>query len=354
MGKFKVGDRVRRIRYLNSEEMKIGDTGTVTEVDAAGDCRVKPDKGGDDQFNFARYLELVAAAPTAWQPKVGDRVVSDDEDTRGEVGTVVEGGYGYPGLIMVKFDTWRRGHDGVNLYGNSGKEHWLVQTKDLQPVPAPAHLTIAAGGYYKTSDGRKVGPMSRATVGWFYVENELGTWRKDGTAHSAHEPTATDFGDLVAEWVDEPAIIKAKYVGEQPASNDNAAPAKFKVGDRVRALVDWGSIKKGKIYTIPYLDKDGEAWLTSDGAGGWNDYLADSELELVTSTTTAIVALIENGVALPSSRPVVHASQEAATTEASRLALLHPGQAFGVFVLADSKIADVVEEIVKKTVLRAA
>lgn len=53
----------------------------------------------------------------------------------------------------------------------------------------------------------------------------------------------------------------------------------YKVGDWVRALVNWGSIEAGKVYKIPHLDDDGEPWFTSDGKGGWNDYLNLSEIE---------------------------------------------------------------------------
>nr|WP_278377027.1 hypothetical protein [Brucella anthropi] len=56
----------------------------------------------------------------------------------------------------------------------------------------------------------------------------------------------------------------------------------------------------------------------------------------------AIVALIEDGQAKPSEQPKVHKSEESATDEAERLAVKYPGQKFGVFVLADSRIADVV------------
>lgn len=59
-------------------------------------------------------------------------------------------------------------------------------------------------------------------------------------------------------------------------------------------------------------------------------------------TKPAIVALIEDGQPKPSEQPKVHKSEESATDEAERLAVKYPGQKFGVFVLADSRIADVV------------
>ncbi len=60
------------------------------------------------------------------------------------------------------------------------------------------------------------------------------------------------------------------------------------------------------------------------------------------ASTPAIVALIEGGQPKPSDHPKVHKSEQAATDEAERLAVKYPGQKFGVFVLADSRIADVV------------
>jgi hypothetical protein len=352
MGKFKVGDRVRRIRYLNSEEMKIGDTGTVTEVDAEGDCRVKPDKGGDDQFNFARYLELVTAAPAVWQPKVGDRVVSDDGDTRGEVGTVVEDGVShYSGLTMVKFDTWRKGHDGVNLYGNTGNDHWLISTEDLRPAPVAAAvvttsapLTITAGGYYKTRDGRKVGPaFIGGDVATFGTSDNWSSavWANDGRQSSRTDKTTELANDIIAEWVDEPAV----------------ALAKFKVGDIVKFRDDYGSSARGKRATVINVF----SWGIQVNLGGDNGISTESPDDLVLFSTilpkrkpTAIVALIENGQPKPATRPCVHIDQATAAAEASRLALKHPGQEFGVFVLADSKIADTVTETVTRSVLRAA
>lgn len=170
-------------------------------------------------------------------------------------------------------------------------------------------------------------------------------WWKDGTFHRGTEHEM----DLIAEWVDEPA---AQPTEAPTASNDNAAPAKFKVGDMVRILSsDWPDvIKVGEILILGSVDDDGVYPLAKTG----EDYLYYyfNEVELATPTAHAIVALIEDGVAKPATKPKVHTSQADATAEAERLALAHPGQQFGVFVLADSKIADVVN--VPTPVLRAA
>jgi hypothetical protein len=219
----------------------------------------------------------------------------------------------------------------------------------FEPLPVASPITIAAGRYYKTRDGLKVGPMYFSDFGddqpWSdgsrWYSND-GSWRGDSQEYER---------DLIAEWVDEPAAI----------ANDNAAPAKFKVGDRVVSASSdqtnglFGVIIDDDKSDVPYRVRF-DNFDDGHGAKGNEWWLQASEIQFpaLVTTTPAIVALIENGAAKPATRPVVHASQEAATIEASRLALAHPGHEFGVFVLADSKIADVVEEVVKKTVLRPA
>lgn len=133
-------------------------------------------------------------------------------------------------------------------------------------------LTIETGKFYRTRDGRKVGPM-----GAWYDDGSCfnstdylhgGLWKPNGEAYFSK---AKDSPTLIAEWVD------------APASNDNA-PA----------------------------------------------------------TKPAIVALIEGGQPKPSEQPKVHKSEQSAADEAERLAVKYPGQKFGVFVLAETRIADVV------------
>ena len=60
---------------------------------------------------------------------------------------------------------------------------------------------------------------------------------------------------------------------------------KFKIGDRVRALVSWGSVNAGEVRTVEFLDDGGEVWLTRNVDGTYNDYFTDGELELVPTFT---------------------------------------------------------------------
>lgn len=63
-------------------------------------------------------------------------------------------------------------------------------------------IKIKEGKFYKTSDGRKVGPMYGRTYGGFYDRSKTIThqaWNEDGSFFSPNCPS--DF-DLVSEWVD--------------------------------------------------------------------------------------------------------------------------------------------------------
>lgn len=359
MGKFKVGDRVRRITdSINSAKYGVkGEVYTVLAVE--GDHPVVID-GARSASDHA--FELVSPV---WVPKVGDRVARRHSETTVDIekhwdacfrqsnGEIIDGA-----LVVASFDGRL-----VGLSNKVGRSFFYMPVDSLQP--APPTLTIEPGRYYKTRDGRKVGPMEKGEQWpqgpWFFKfgDNHFEKSGKScfGGNGSANRPT----DDLIAEW-QEPAVVPSAQVdalaeeygpAKVAASNDNGP--KFKVGDRVRVVGARLNHKKdhvGKEFTIEretYMVRDEKTW-TGDGGGGYV-WLA-SELELVPPTTPAIVALIENGTPLPATKPKVHADQTAATKEAERLALANPGQEFGVFVLADRKIADVVTT--KTTVLRAA
>lgn len=137
--------------------------------------------------------------------KVGDRVrlVSDENDhlglVRGDVGTVAE-------ESTVPFVDWDRVND-----------KWAVLENEIEPVavaPATATLKVEAGRYYKTRDGRKVGPMDGWREGAFReVEGDGRFWHRDGEGQFK-----ANGEDLVAEWVDEPARLK---VGDYVVGKSN-------------------------------------------------------------------------------------------------------------------------------------
>ncbi len=337
MAKFKIGDRVRRINSQNFEDMKIGDTGEVIHVDAGGDCMVRADKSAANRFNFARNLELVQAK---WEPKVGDhvRIVSAElSHKRIHIGEE----------FTIERETYKVG-DNKTWAGKGGGGFYVWRADELELVAtAAAELQVEAGKFYKTRDGRKVGPIVRGTSGdRFWKSDDLGLpgygafWCKSG----AFYPGSEFKFDLVAEWVDEPN-----------ASNDNSAPTKFKIGDIVKFRDDYGSSSnRGKKATVVNVS----TWGIQVDVGGSRGVSTErpSSLELLSTAAnpTAIVALIEDGSPKPATRPKVHTDQDSAVKEAERLALLYPGQEFGVFVLTNSKIADAVTETVTRAVLRAA
>ncbi|MBA8851234.1 hypothetical protein FHW20_002169 [Ochrobactrum intermedium] len=258
MAKFKVGDRVKILQRDPLGGYRVGDIFTVTGIDGAYVEFI--DNDGDERSRDED--EFVPAAETTGKPdfKVGDRVrvLSDylPWARADEIGTV-EDVNARDRDCYVKFETER-----------IGDHTWYVRWDNLELAPA---LTIETGKFYRTRDGRKVGPMRwvRPRLGKFcFVDETDAAWAVDGAFDIGGNPSERD---LIAEWVDD------------PASNDNA-PA----------------------------------------------------------TKPAIVALIENGQPKPSEKPKVHISEESATDEAERLAVKYLGQKFGVFVLADSRIADVV------------
>ena len=207
----------------------------------------------DKQTMEAAQIDVLADeyGPGARRFKVGDRVRNPNVPEAG-IGIIEEVRAG--GYYLVNY-----------------KDTWFGRCADTDETLDAASLTIETGKFYRTRDGRKVGPMRwvRPRLGKFcFVDETDAAWAVDGAFDIGGNPSERD---LIAEWVDD------------PASNDNA-PA----------------------------------------------------------TKPAIVALIENGQPKPSEKPKVHISEESATDEAERLAVKYPGQKFGVFVLADSRIADVV------------
>lgn len=170
-----------------------------------------------------------------WVPKVGERVRFVRDSTAGGARFGWTGQTGvavsevrhsprYGASIDVKLDSTDLGFNPA------------AYLSDIEPLPVAAEaqpsgqsigaLKIEAGKFYRTRDGRKVGPME--DQGWqdgepWTTNDTMRYWSNDGTrADGSHYES----DDLIAEWVDEPAVQAATV------ANDNAAPAKFRVGDR--------------------------------------------------------------------------------------------------------------------------
>lgn len=335
MGKFKVGDKVVPTendaetvnRHWNRHfKSEYGDAPFYFVISSDGDSvDVSNVKEGPYIVSWlASRFELVPA----WQPKVGDKVRYKQKDLgEGTVIEIVDGGY-------VKVDT----HGMFKICTERLSDIEPIPTTPAAPVVAqaqPSALKIEAGRYYKTRDGRKVGPMERFDSDSL-TDGSGKLWTDDGDRYFFDDRGGDT--DLVALWED--------------VANDNAEPARFKVGDIVmdRESVDRDKAVvravDGNRFTIEWFD-DGKPNGTT---GSW----PFDDFDLVEQPSTlSIVALIEDGQPKPATKPKVHADQASATAEASRLALEHPGQRFGVFVLADSKIAERYETTVLATRLVA-
>lgn len=339
MGKFKVGDRVRAT-VDSAYSVRKGDIYTVTEILDEQTIRFQKSDGTVDGW-CSKNFELVEQP---WQPKVGDRVrlVKDGKSTTGAVGktaTLVAWDSGQfidndeylldidppldyqtlavtPNYTRAKIDcfeplpvaeqpaapaehkigdrvnwTRKRGEfDGSIIEAADSLFDFVIRATngnfnyvwahELEPADK---LTIEAGKFYRTRDGRKVGPARYYGFNDGYpFEVEFGYWVSD----SGQAQPSSSGPDLVAEWVDEPAVAVAAT-----ASNDNF----------LDSLI-------GKTFTAKVKSR----------------------------VDPAIVCLIEDGQPRPSAAPHVHATEEAASKEAARLAGIHKGQQFGVYVLTQT------------------
>lgn len=320
MGKFKKGDWVRRtdgssMATLNGSH-EAGFVGQVADVvEYYGQC-----------LDFTNGHRGYADNYEPWRPKVGERVrlVKDGKSTTGAVGKNATVSAWSDGSFINNDEYLIDIDPPVDYRTLSVKPNFTRAKLDcLEPLLTPEQpiLKIEAGRFYKTRDGRKVGPMIvlNPRVWTFYeVSGDGRLWQSNGTGSNQAVGE-----DLIAEWIDEPAA-KAK------PSNDNAQP-KFKVGDVVTP-----SHGRSKDNATVTKIKDGRVsvrW-NNDAFGSENGWRED-ELTIVTppKTTTAIVALIENGQPKPSSTPHLHATTGAAEREAKRLAAKFKGKQFGVFTL---------------------
>lgn len=204
-------------------------------------------------------------------------------------------------------------------FSESGR--WWAKASNLEP--SASTLKIEAGKFYKTRDGRKVGPI---IANWCDNEHWPFRWpeqtmyyKPNGFSCPGSAHLHRDDDDIIAEWIDEPAA---------KPSNDNAKP-NFKVGDLIRhkTLKFEGVVKEVVNQRTVRTHWTKEGWGATDPI---------DSIELITPPTPktpTIVALIENGQPKPSSTPHVHASTGSAEKEAKRLAAKYKGKKFGVFTL---------------------
>lgn len=297
MGEFKKGDFVRVMDNKGAPyDYRVGD---VHKVDAvlAGLVYVLGKPG-----MYAKRFE-------PWQPRVGERVkvnYGHGWNGEGEVSRYVGGS----AVVLMETGSFSGRLRGFNV------SHLEPITEATTPAKS-ATIKIEAGKFYKTRDGRKVGPMERRE-GYLFHEG----WHYNASGECCYRGRSGDCvqkdREIIAEWIDEPAA---------KPSNDNAQP-KFKVGDRVKCTSGFG------MATVSAVKGDGKYLVNWDDGQIGEVWWGNEDFELVAPTpTTTIVALIENGQPKPSSTPHVHASTGAAEKEAKRLAAKYKGKQFGVFTL---------------------
>jgi len=188
MGKFKVGDRVRAI---HSSSLGLFLTGHEYEVLAVRHEKITAinEHGQRDSWGADHFELLPVAAQTF---KVGDRVRTEGWSRFYEVVRVGDG------------------HIWVKLYdGNSSKESTAGKTFEFEAAP----LKIEAGKYYRTRDGRKVGPIVVAQGNgkpWPWKDaTRPFYYRETGYSCPGAADLHNDADDLIAEWIDEPVKVAA-------------------------------------------------------------------------------------------------------------------------------------------------
>ena len=315
--RFKVGDWVRVNDNRGAPmDYKVGDVCQVSAVRKdlvfCGDAAM-----------FAKRIE-------PWQPRVGERVrytgkstIYSERELVGLEGEVTELN---GNLVNIKWD--KAIVDGIRTGGAKYIEN--IEPLVTAAQEQPATIKIEAGKFYKTRDGRKVGPafiVGSCAVFGNGSNYASAVWADDGRSSHRDDKLSLKDNDIIAEWIDEPVA---------KPSNDNAKP-RFKVGDRVKSVEKGptggyvGVIIEDDESVVPFLVAF-DAWDEGHGSADNEWWLQESEI-IAAPSTTAIVALIENGQPKPSSTPHVHASTVAAEKEAKRLAAKYKGKQFGVFTL---------------------
>jgi hypothetical protein len=284
MGKFGIGARVRDDG---------GDDGVIVDK-RKGTRLVKYDYepfGSIWQYKFGltalpsicpelcekAYSGDGVSANMPWVPKVGDRVrfTTDNPNGGAEYGAA---GEDYAIASTISFD----GGYGMQVQiDHAAHLFWpSAPISALEPVVAP--LTIEAGKFYRTRDGRKVGPMMESDYSseWpFQAEGEIDSYRPDGTYGISEGEVSPQ--DLVAEWVEPESSVEEVAVAEATATPDEAP--KFKDGQKVRCIhSSWGAAyKAGEIYEVRKASV-GHISTVRDSVGSTTNGWSDVHFELAT------------------------------------------------------------------------
>lgn len=221
----KVGDKVRSL--VTQYDVQEGNEYLVLEAHDDGCVYVYDDSQErflllDHEYETLPASVLPVAEATV-NYKEGDRVIltKDGKSTTGAAGKLatitawtdgkifddgeyllkIDPPYDYETLSATREYT-RATPDCFMRVSDVSEAREIPGIKSNAAIVAP--LTIREGAYYRTRDGRKIGPMGTwcANDRFFfsYGDEENGLWNKDGYAH--HE-ALHESPDLIAEWTDE-------------------------------------------------------------------------------------------------------------------------------------------------------
>ena len=140
--------------------------------------------------------------------KVGDKVKSlvTQLDVRKGVAYEVK-------TVDFDGDIWVTDDVGDRFYLTTD-EFELLPVADATGKPA---LTIETGKFYRTRDGRKVGPMRRQAFGWVASKRIIATDQCDWYEGGNFSLYRDREHDLISEWVDESTSNDNQPVAEQQA-----------------------------------------------------------------------------------------------------------------------------------------
>lgn len=363
MSKFKVGDRIRPIaadaEYVNGYWKKY----FAEEHGSAPHYFVRDVSGSEIGVSNKNHgASVVFWNPSRFEPLYSSCAAAEVDNLADEYGAARRVFREGDMVRVVRHCNWRGSDikmgvpvgetrkivrksaqladEGVDTFSLEGDDRYFYTPMNLEHVAPATALRIEAGKFYKTRDGRKVGPMflQKDSFVWFDTDPKSGHgWYDCGSVYKGGDKSDSD---LIAEWTDEPAIISfgADRVPGYRFTKSNPP----KSGDRV-ALRDQGTFTVEKVVgdQVQFTDRL-PTWMLWDDENSSGctlieaAHIVSSIADIVarhSQTGTAIVAVLENGQPRPATRPYVHATASAAETEASRLARTNPGKEFGVYTL---------------------
>lgn len=160
--------------------------------------------------------------------------------------------------------------DGLHLHYDDGDDfHYCFTDGEYEPIPT---LTIEAGKFYRTRDGRKVGPMETYNGDGFSFRCGGRTYNSYGGYYS----NGSNDLDLIAEWTEDDDLNEicderedGPFVKVDLAETGTLAEMNVKPGDVVELVRGLTEMYDGHTYTI---QQNGKV-LDNDASGGHYGYI---------------------------------------------------------------------------------